>query len=85
MPVTPTRGIISENSPVYRIFLLYYRPHSGIGGKTPAEADGITIRGRGKWRTQIRNPADATQIPISTSFYAILAGLCQKPAQNHAK
>ena len=44
----PARGINSENSLVCRIFLLHYnyvRPHSGIGGKTPAEAAGITIRG----------------------------------------
>ena len=60
---SPARGINSKNSLVYRIFLLYYnyiRPHSGIGGKTPAEAAGITIRGRDKWRTLIQNAADAT-------------------------
>ena len=59
----PARGINSENSLVYRIFLLHYnyvRPHSGIGGKTPAEAAGITIRGRDKWRTLIQNAAGAT-------------------------
>ena len=40
------RGINSENSLVYRIFILHYnyiRPHSGICGKTPAKAAGIEI------------------------------------------
>lgn len=52
------RGINSENSPVYRIFILhhiYIRPHGGIGGRTPAEAAGIEIRGRNKWLTLIQN------------------------------
>ena len=60
--VKPARGINSENSLVYRIFLLdynYIRPHSGIGGKTPAEAAGIKIRGHDKWLTLIQNAADA--------------------------
>ena len=59
----PTRGINSENSLVCRIFLLHYnyvRPHSGIGGKTPAEAASITIRGQDKWRTLIQNATGAT-------------------------
>ena len=59
----PAWGINSENSPVCRIFPLHYnyvQPHSGIGGKTPAEAAGITIRGQDKWRTLIQNAAGAT-------------------------
>ena len=35
------------------------QPHSGIGGKTPAEAAGIKIRGHDKWLTLIQNAADA--------------------------
>ena len=43
------RGINSENSLIYRIFILHYiRPHSGIGDKTPAEAAGIKIQGHDK-------------------------------------
>ena len=48
----PARDINSENSLVYRIFLLDYNyiiQHSGIGGKTPAEAAGIKIQGHNKW------------------------------------
>ena len=59
----PARGINSENSLVYRIFILHYnyiRPHSGIGGKTPAEAAGIEIQGHNKWLTLIQNAADTT-------------------------
>lgn len=57
------RDINSENSPVYRILILHYnhiRPHSGIGGRTPAEAAGIEIRGHNKWLTLIQNAADST-------------------------
>ena len=56
------RGINREDSLVYRVFTLHYnyiRPHAGIGGKTPAEAAGIEIRGRDKWLTLIRNAASA--------------------------
>ena len=56
------RGINSENSLVYRIFVLdynYIRPHSGIGGKTPAAAAGIQIQGHNKWLTLIQNAAAA--------------------------
>ena len=59
----PARDINSENLLVCRIFLLhcnYVRPRGGIGGKTPAEAAGITIRGQDKWRTLIQNAAGAT-------------------------
>ena len=58
----PARGINSENSLVYRIFILHYnymRPHGGIGGKTTAEAAGIKILGRNKWLTLIQNAACA--------------------------
>ena len=34
-----------------------FRPHSGIGGITPAEAAGIKIEGQDKWLTAIGNAA----------------------------
>ena len=53
-------GINSGNSPACRIFIPYHiRPHGGIGGKTPAEAAGIVIRGHNKWLTPIQNAAGA--------------------------
>ena len=56
------RGTNWEDSLVYHVFALHYnyiRPHVGIGGKTPAEAAGIKIRGHDKWLTLIRNVANA--------------------------
>ena len=38
----------------------YVRPHSGIGGRTPAETAGIVIQGNNKWLTLIQNAAIAT-------------------------
>ena len=74
----PARGINGESSPACRIFPPYcncVRPHSGIGGKTPAEAAGITIRGQDKWRTLIQNAAGAAQAPVFTPVRVILSGL----------
>ena len=42
------------------LFLAYYnlfRPHSGMGGKTPAEALGVIIEGPNKWLAAIRHAA----------------------------
>ncbi len=41
----------------------FFRPHSGLGGKTPAEAAGISIGGDDKlvmiWNAAVRAKADA--------------------------
>ena len=55
----PRRGIKSKNSPIFAGCDIYYnfmRRHSSLGGRTPAEAAGITIHGQ-KWRTVISNAA----------------------------
>lgn len=39
----------------YQIYHNFIRPHEGLGGKTPAEACGITVEGRNKWLTIIQN------------------------------
>ena len=42
------------------LFLAYYnlfRPHLGIGKKTPAEAIGVVLTGTNKWLTAIRHAA----------------------------
>ena len=47
----PARGINKKNSLVYRNFVPHYnhvRPHSGIDGRTPAEATGIIVQGNDK-------------------------------------
>jgi len=52
------RGLKKENSPIltgYQIFHNYLRPHEGSEGKTPAEACGITVEGKNKWKTLIQN------------------------------
>ena len=56
------RGLNSDNSLTYRIFILHYnyiRPHTGLGGMTPAEAANIQIPGTDKWLTLIQQAAIA--------------------------
>ncbi len=57
------RGINKEESLIFRMAILhhnYIKPHGGIGGRTPAEAAGIDIRGADRWRTLIQNAVSAT-------------------------
>jgi len=52
------RGLKRKDTPIlkgYQIFHNYIREHSGLDGKTPAEACGIKIEGKNKWLTLIRN------------------------------
>jgi putative transposase len=52
------RGLKRKRTPIlsgYQIYHNYLRPHEAIGGKTPAEACGITIQGQDKWKTLIQN------------------------------
>ncbi len=54
------RGIKTDKTALFDGLRTYYnfaKKHSGIDGKTPAEAAGITIEGRDKWRTLIQNAA----------------------------
>ena len=56
------RGINREDSLIFRITIIHHnfiKPHGGIGGRTPAEATGIEIRGQDKWLTLIQNAAAA--------------------------
>ncbi len=55
------RGFHSPLPALHVLYLAYYnpfRPHSGMGGRTPAEALGIILKGPDKWLTAIR-PATA--------------------------
>jgi putative transposase len=50
------RGLKKDDSPLitgYQIYHNYIRPHMSLDGKTPAEACGIIIQGRDKWKTLI--------------------------------
>jgi transposase-like protein len=52
------RGLKTKETPIltgYQIFHNYVRPHEGLEGKTPAEACGIKIEGKDKWKTLIQN------------------------------
>ncbi len=54
------RGFRSELPALHVLFLAYYnlfRPHPGMGGKTPAEALGVVIEGPNKSLTAIRHAA----------------------------
>ena len=57
------RGINKAESLIFRIAIIhhnYIKPHSGVGGQTPATAAGIDIHGADKWLTLIQNAAAAT-------------------------
>jgi hypothetical protein len=52
------RGLKIDETPVlqgYQIYHNYIRPHEALDGKTPAEACGITIKGKNRWLTLIQN------------------------------
>ena len=54
------RGFGAENPALVRLSILhhnFFRPHLGIGKRTPAEMAGITIQGDDKWITFIHNAA----------------------------
>jgi hypothetical protein len=51
---------MGKTVPSYRMALeseigRWQRPHMALDGKTPAEACGITIEGKNKWKTLIEN------------------------------
>lgn len=54
------RGFRSTLPALHVLYLAFYnlfRPHSGLGGKTPAEALGVVLEGPDKWLTAIRHAA----------------------------
>jgi hypothetical protein len=56
------RGLETKDSPIlsgYQLFHNYIRPHMALGGRTPAEAAGIEVRGSNKWLTLIQNAAQS--------------------------
>ena len=64
------RGLKRKDTPIlkgYQIFHNYIREHSGLEGKTPAEACGITIEGKNKWKTLIQNASQNTHQPNGNS------------------
>ena len=62
------RGLKKNDTPIlagYQIFHNYIREHEALNGQTPAEACGITIKGKNKWKTLIQN-APKTQISVDS-------------------
>jgi transposase-like protein len=52
------RGLKKKDTAILKgiqIYHNYIRPHEGLGGKTPAEACGIELKGDNKWVTLIQN------------------------------
>lgn len=52
------RGLKKTDSSIIdgqRIYYNHIRPHTALGGKTPAEAAGIKTEGKNKWMTLIQN------------------------------
>jgi putative transposase len=52
------RGLKRKDTPIlrgYQIFHNFIREHEGLNGKTPAEACGIKVEGKNKWKTLIQN------------------------------
>lgn len=39
----------------FRIYYNFIRPHQSLNGQTLAEACGITVEGKNKWKTLIQN------------------------------
>ncbi len=58
--IARVRGFKSKDPALLALLIIYHnfmRPHGGLGGRTPAEAVGITISGPDKWRTLIGHTA----------------------------
>lgn len=54
------RGLKKMDTPIIEGMRVYYnftKKHGSLGGMTPAEASGITIEGKNKWKTIIQNAA----------------------------
>jgi hypothetical protein len=51
-------GLERKDSPTltgYQLFHNYIRPHMALNNKTSAEAAGILVKGKDKWKTLIQN------------------------------
>ncbi|MBN1245232.1 IS6 family transposase [Candidatus Bathyarchaeota archaeon] len=66
------RGLKKRRTTILRgmqIYHNYIRPHENLNGRTPAEACGIKVEGKNKWKTLIQH---ATKDARTTNFKATL-------------
>jgi putative transposase len=59
------RGLKKNETPIlkgHQIFHNFIREHEGLNGKTPAEACGITVKGKNKWMTLIQNTSQQPKV-----------------------
>jgi len=58
------RGLKTKDKPILKGTQIYHnfiKPHEGLGGKTPADAAGIDVKGENKWLTVIQNARHAEE------------------------
>jgi putative transposase len=59
------RGLKNIDSPILKGVQVYHnfiKPHMGLGGRTPAEAAGIQVKGDNKWLTIIQNASSPPKV-----------------------
>ena len=59
------RGLKVDTTPIIEGHRLYYnfiKPHEALDDKTPSEEAGITIEGKNKWLTLMRNAIQYNKI-----------------------
>jgi hypothetical protein len=54
-------SLTNEDVTELQIYHNYIREHSGLDGKTPAEACGIKVEGKNKWKTLIQNASTTNE------------------------
>ena len=55
------RGLKADDTPIIpmnQIYCNFIRPHSALGGATPAEAAGVGIEGENKWGKLLKKSAE---------------------------
>jgi putative transposase len=67
------RGLKTTDTAIltrYQLFHNYFRPHEALDGKTPAEACGIKVEGKNKWKTLIQNASKEKQVTNLSNIQA---------------
>jgi len=65
------RGVKISSTPIVEGHRLYYnfiKPHEALEGRTPSEEAGITIEGKDKWLTLMRNAIQYTRVQQKKNY-----------------